>query len=217
MKINNIELKCCPLCGSKKLKIETKSGPIHHYEKNGMKTWQNVKYSVRCNSCYARGATASVDISRNYGSRNKLKQLEAENNAIEKWNNRFLEGEKTNIFLLVNDVLLGVNTSIEKLQDILFKAYPVINIYNNDKYIGNITRETAWKWMNVHKGRWTFFVNTKFQGKDLDILFFDCKYQKDLREDLPNEKHLLDLFNPNFLDEFLAKEQKRMEAEKNEN
>lgn len=119
-----------------------------------------------------------------------------------------------NIFLVVNDVLLGVNTSIEKLQDILFEAYSVINIYNNGKYIGDMTRKTAWKWMNVHKGRWTFFCNTKFQGKDLDILFFDCKYQKDLREDIPNEKHLIDFFNPNFLDEFLAKEQKRMEAEK---
>lgn len=92
MKINNIELKRCPFCGSEKLKIETKSGRLNHYEKNGMKVWQNVKYSVRCNSCHARGGTASVDISRGYDvllEEQRAKERETENNAIAKWNERF--------------------------------------------------------------------------------------------------------------------------------
>lgn len=83
------ELKPCPFCGSSKLKIEKKSGKIYHYEKNGMKSWQNVVFSVRCNSCHARGGTASSDLPT-VGILCDLesKRREIQNKAIQKWNSR---------------------------------------------------------------------------------------------------------------------------------
>ena len=60
--MSEIKLLPCPFCGSDKLKIDCKSGRINHYEKNGMREWQNVVYSVRCNKCHARGGTVSVDL-----------------------------------------------------------------------------------------------------------------------------------------------------------
>ena len=82
-------LNPCPFCGSEKLKIETKNGRIHYYEKNGMKSWQNVVFSVRCNSCHARGGTFSIDlpISGLLGDL-KNKKKEATDKAIERWNRR---------------------------------------------------------------------------------------------------------------------------------
>lgn len=83
------ELKPCPFCGSNKLKIEKKSGRIHHYEKNGMKPWRNVVFSVRCNSCHARGDAASSDLPI-VGILDDLenKRREVQNIAIQKWNSR---------------------------------------------------------------------------------------------------------------------------------
>ena len=75
--------------GGNKLKIETKNGRIHYYEKNGMKKWQNVVYSVRCNSCHARGGTASADLPT-MGRIGDLdnKRAEVEKEVISKWNTR---------------------------------------------------------------------------------------------------------------------------------
>ena len=82
-------LNPCPFCGSEKLKIETKSGRIHYYEKNGMKSWQNVVFSVRCNSCHARGGTFSVDLpTSGFLGDLKNKKKEATDKAIERWNRR---------------------------------------------------------------------------------------------------------------------------------
>ena len=48
------ELKPCPFCGSKKLKIEGKSRKKLSYE--GL---EHLTVAVRCNKCHARGGTAS--------------------------------------------------------------------------------------------------------------------------------------------------------------
>lgn len=87
----DVEAKPCPFCGSEKLKLETKNGPIHHYEKNGMRIWQNVKFSVRCNSCHARGGVVSEDLPTD-GSLplEEVRQMRYDTGvkAIEKWNRR---------------------------------------------------------------------------------------------------------------------------------
>jgi hypothetical protein len=59
------ELKKCPFCGSEKLKIDSKSGQIHYYQKNGMSPWQHVVFSVRCNKCNARGGAVGADLPTN--------------------------------------------------------------------------------------------------------------------------------------------------------
>lgn len=84
-------MKPCPFCNSEKLKLETKNGPIHYYEKNGMRTWQNVKFSIRCNSCHARGGVVSKDLPKDMSMPlEEMRRLrhETEIKAIDKWNNR---------------------------------------------------------------------------------------------------------------------------------
>lgn len=87
----DVDLKPCPFCGSEKLKLETKNGPIHYYEKNGMPHWQNVKFSVRCNSCHARGGVVSEDLPTDvFSNSDKVRQMRYDTaiKAIEKWNRR---------------------------------------------------------------------------------------------------------------------------------
>ena len=92
MEIHNVSLEKCPFCNSDKLKVEQKSGPIHHYLKKGMQRWQNIKFSVRCNDCHARGGTVSADFPLDYSiTAKEIEQLklETELKAIEKWNIRY--------------------------------------------------------------------------------------------------------------------------------
>lgn len=90
--IEGIKVKLCPFCGSNKSKLYSKNGKIHYYEKDGMKSWQNVVMSVRCNSCHARGGTASVDLPSGGITTQEMKQKkqDAITKAIEKWNERLL-------------------------------------------------------------------------------------------------------------------------------
>jgi Lar family restriction alleviation protein len=93
IKCNGVEVKTkpCPFCGSEKLKLESKNGSIHYYEKNGMKTWQNVKFSVRCNSCHARGGVVSEDLPTDDSlPLEEVRQMryDVSIKAIEKWNRR---------------------------------------------------------------------------------------------------------------------------------
>ena len=82
------ELKPCPFCGWKKLKIESKRGEIHYYSKNGMYPWQNVKYSVRCNSCHARGGALSAAVPTVWLGEYSKKVDEVREKAVEAWNRR---------------------------------------------------------------------------------------------------------------------------------
>ena len=83
------ELKPCPFCGSNKLKLESKNGRIHYYEKDGMREWQNVVFSVRCNSCHARGSTTSADLPTMGMHKDYVtKKTDAIERAIEAWNRR---------------------------------------------------------------------------------------------------------------------------------
>lgn len=90
MQIEGIETKPCPFCASEKLKLDSKNGKVHYYEKDGMRSWQNVVMSVRCNSCHARGGTASADLPSGGITTPEMKQrkLDAVKRAIDKWNQR---------------------------------------------------------------------------------------------------------------------------------
>lgn len=84
----NEELKPCPFCGGKKLKIESKKGEIHYREKDGMYPWQNVKYSVRCNVCHARGGVVSAAVPTDRLGKYSNKVYEVMEKAIKAWNRR---------------------------------------------------------------------------------------------------------------------------------
>ena len=87
--MQNDKLLPCPFCGSDKLKMDSKNGRIHYHEKDGMKAWQNVVYSVRCNKCHARGGTVSADLpTMGILGDYKIKRDKVIEDCINKWNTR---------------------------------------------------------------------------------------------------------------------------------
>ncbi len=90
----NKELKPCPFCGGTKLKIESKSVKVGYTGDD--KRVERITYSVRCNTCHARGGAvggktiasfrfgiAECDLPEWATTDVKLKQQ-----AIEAWNRR---------------------------------------------------------------------------------------------------------------------------------
>lgn len=88
------KIKPCPFCGGTKLKVESKSvldgyaGDIHRVER--------MTFSVRCNSCHARGGTASGRVIKSFRLTMTEKDLpewattdtKLKEKAIEAWNRR---------------------------------------------------------------------------------------------------------------------------------
>lgn len=77
-----MELLKCPFCGSEKLKVEHKNK-----FKDIRRNFIRMSFSVRCNSCHARGGIVTRDIQYD----NQADAIsEAKNKAIEKWNMRYI-------------------------------------------------------------------------------------------------------------------------------
>ncbi len=75
-----MELLKCPFCWSDKLKVEHKNK-----FKDINRNYIRISFSVRCNSCHARGGIVTRDIQYD----NQADAIsEAKNKAIEKWNMR---------------------------------------------------------------------------------------------------------------------------------
>lgn len=95
------ELKSCPFCGGTKLKIERKSR-LARWNGLDMRVEMHT-YSVRCNTCHARGGTAGGRVIYTPWTRcaqppdwaTTDKALEAK--AIEAWNRRADNGNKESV------------------------------------------------------------------------------------------------------------------------
>lgn len=95
------QLKPCPFCGGTKLKVESKSvldgyaGDIHRVER--------MTFSVRCNSCHARGGVAGGRVIKSFRFSMTEKDLpewattdtKLKEKAIEAWNRRVNDERKT--------------------------------------------------------------------------------------------------------------------------
>ena len=84
-------LKPCPFCGSKKLKIEVKNSGSKWV--NGLGERVNRKiFTVRCNSCFARGGTSGGlvgDVSPKANIANIIDNpRDLRERAVELWNRR---------------------------------------------------------------------------------------------------------------------------------
>lgn len=98
IEINGAYLVRCPFCGSESLKIEKKSALIGH---NGLDMRvERHTWSVRCNTCNARGGTSSGKVIDGWQRRRfpdiKMPEWattdkEIREVAVQKWNRR--EGE----------------------------------------------------------------------------------------------------------------------------
>ena len=81
------ELKPCPFCGSKKLKIDSKKGSNFRYVNGKREDFHVV--TVRCNRCHTRGPTTSVYLG--YGQVNAARVMSEA--ATEAWNRRVEDGK----------------------------------------------------------------------------------------------------------------------------
>lgn len=90
--MSDTELKQCPFCGSTKLKIDKKS-VLGGYSGGGVRIVR-MTFSVRCNSCHARGGAVGGKI-KPYGvpedrlpNTKLFTKEELKQKAIEAWNRR---------------------------------------------------------------------------------------------------------------------------------
>lgn len=80
---DRVEGKNCPFCGKDKLSVECKS-------KNEYKGCYRT-YTVRCNSCHARGGTIGGFVKKNYYCTeevNLINDNDLKQKAIDLWNKR---------------------------------------------------------------------------------------------------------------------------------
>lgn len=86
-----MNLKPCPFCGSTKLKIDKKS-VLHGYTGMDIRIERHT-YSVRCNTCHARGGAVGGKVGPHWIEPSRLPKdivtsEELKNKAIEAWNSR---------------------------------------------------------------------------------------------------------------------------------
>ncbi len=80
------EIKPCPFCGSKQVKVDAQRRNLRYY---GCRYY---KYSVRCNICYARGSLVGGYVKMGENIKNGLNYTtttELRLKAIDAWNNRY--------------------------------------------------------------------------------------------------------------------------------
>ena len=78
-----MELKPCPFCGSKKLKIDQKTSSTTKWNSEMGRIDKLVVVTVRCNKCHTRGPTTSM-----YAGFYDSPAKALEEKAIEVWNTR---------------------------------------------------------------------------------------------------------------------------------
>lgn len=92
MDTKGIDLEPCPFCGSRKLKVDSKTK--NEYNIRLKRSVANRTYSMRCKNCHARGGTVSGkvipfgvilpdDMVKDFTTEEKLEEA-----CIRKWNTR---------------------------------------------------------------------------------------------------------------------------------
>lgn len=118
----NKELKPCPFCGGTKLKIDKKS-VLHGYTGSDIRIERHT-YSVRCNTCHARGGAVGGKVGPRWIDPSRLPKdivtsEELKNKAIEAWNRRepidriveSLEAEEYDVNCNICDYDLEIDTN----------------------------------------------------------------------------------------------------------